>query len=224
MKSNKEDVPTTESLFLGDTGEMALETRKALNVLMLGPSLEAKRHSNLWPVLIRDEAIIRSRLCEHFLDLVIDRDLEVAFTRQADTGELEIPKLLRRAPLTFLDSVLLLFLRQQLTRFENQGERAAVSSDEMMEYLFVYEKSANTDRAGFLKRAQASIVKLKKYSILRTIRNSADRYEISPTLKLLFSAEEVREMAEIYRRFAEGALHLAPMPEETDEESSGDEE
>jgi hypothetical protein len=44
-----------------------------------------------------------------------------AFTRQADTGDLEVPLLLRRAQLTFIDSILLLHLRQRLTQADSQG-------------------------------------------------------------------------------------------------------
>ena len=67
-----------------------------------------RRERDQWPVLIRDEEAIGARLSELFLQLVIDRDLKVAFTRQANTGDLEVPRLLRRANLTFLDSIVLL--------------------------------------------------------------------------------------------------------------------
>jgi hypothetical protein len=206
------------SLFLGDAGELSLETRRVLVQLLAGPSLEARRHAKLWPVLLQDEIVIRARLSDLFLDLVIDRDLQVAFTRQADTGDLEVPILLRRAQLTFIDSVLLLFLRQQLTRSESQGERAAVSIGEIQEHLTLYERGANTDRAGFTKKVQASIEKTKSHSILRKIRGSEDRYEISPTLKLLFSAEEIHELIELYRKLAEGeslqTVHEELVPED----------
>ncbi|MCB1873215.1 MAG: DUF4194 domain-containing protein, partial [Gammaproteobacteria bacterium] len=158
-----------------------------------------QRHSKLWPILIRDEVAIRSRLSDLFLQLVIDRDLQVAFTRQAETGDLEMPRLLRRANLTLLDSILLLHLRQQLTQAEAHGDRAVVSTDELIEFLGVYEQAGNTDRALFEKRIQASIEKIKKHSILRKIRSSEERFEISPTLKLLFSAEEIQALTRIYR-------------------------
>lgn len=212
----------TASLFIDDTGEMSLETRKVLVQLLTGPSLEAKRHSNLWPILVRDEYRIRSRLHDLFLELILDRDLQIAFTRQAETGDLEVPKLLRRSSLNFIDSVLILFLRQELTRYENQGEKAAVSTDEMLEHLLIYEKNANTDRAGFIKRAQASVEKFKKYNILRKIRNNDGRYEVSPTLKLLFSADEVRELAEVYKNLATGTLSTSL--EHEDDSTEGDDE
>lgn len=192
------DLVQHQGLYLGDSGELPLDTRRVLVQLLAGPSLDGQRHSKLWPILIRDEAVIRSRLSELFLQLVIDRDLQVAFSRQAETGELEVPRLLRRANLTFLDSILLLHLRQQLTQAEAHGDRAVVSTDEIVEVLGVYEQVGNTDRALFEKRIHASIEKAKKHSILRKIRSTEDRFEISPTLKLLFSAEEIQSLTQIY--------------------------
>jgi len=188
-----------QALYQGDSGDLSLDARRVLVQLLAGPSVDGQRHSKLWPILIRDEASIRSRLSELFLQLVIDRDLQVAFTRQAETGDLEVPRLLRRAHLTFLDSILLLHLRQRLTQAEAHGDRAVVSTDEIVEFLGVYEQVGNTDRALFEKRIHASIEKIKKHSILRKIRSSEDRFEISPTLKLLFSAEEIQALTRIYQ-------------------------
>lgn len=207
-----------QTLYQGDSGELSLDARRVLIQLLAGPSLDGQRHSKLWPILIRDEAAIRSRLSELFLQLVIDRDLQLAFTRQAETGDLEVPRLLRRANLTFLDSILLLHLRQRLTQAEAHGDRAVVSTDEIVEFLGVYEQAGNTDRALFEKRIHASIEKIKKHSILRKIRASENRFEISPTLKLLFSAEEIQALTRIYHdmRAAEASS------EQDDEIQSGE--
>jgi hypothetical protein len=207
------------ALYVGDVGELALDTRRVLVQLLAGPSLEARRHSHLWPVLLRDEALIRSRLAELFLDLVLDRDTEVAFTRQADTGELEVPVLLRRAPLTFIDSVLLLFLRQRLSQADVHAERAVIAADEIIDYLTTYERAANTDHAGFVKRVHASIEKIKKHSILQKIRAAEDRFEISPTLKLLFSVEEIQALIRVYRDIAEGTAAQPASDYARDEEA-----
>ena len=201
------------TLFAGDSGELALDTRRALVQLLAGPSLDGRRHSKLWPVLVRDETLVRRRLAELFLELVIDREVQVAFTRQTDTGDLDVPVLLRRAQLTFIDSVLLLHLRQRLTQADSHGDRAVVSISEIMEFLALYERAANTDRAGFVKRIQASIEKIKKHSILQKIRASEDRFEISPTLKLLFSAEEIQALTGLYQRMAAGEALVENEPE-----------
>ena len=105
-----DDAQPAGVLFVNDTGELPLDTRRVLVQLLSGPSLEGRRHPRLWPVLLRDEQVIRRRLAELFLELVLDRDSQVAFTSQVAADELDIPILLRRAQLTFIDSVLLLFL------------------------------------------------------------------------------------------------------------------
>jgi hypothetical protein len=210
---------SANTLFMGDSGELALATRRVLVQLLAGPSLDGRRHPKLWPILARDEASIRSRLAELFLELVIDRDAQVAFTRQADTGDLEVPILLRRTQLSFIDSVLLLYLRQRLTQADSQGDRAVVSSDEITEFLTLYERASSTDRAGFAKRVHASIEKIKQHSILRKIRSSDDRFEISPTLKLLFSAEEIQALTHLYQRMAAGEAPAREPPAEPDEEA-----
>lgn len=197
-KSGEKDSEHT-TLYPGDSGKLPEDARRVLAQLLAGPSIDSKRHSKLWPTLLRHYDIIRSRLSELFLELVVDQDLQVAFTRQADTGELDAPKLLRRSPLTFLDSALLLYLRQLLTDADIQGQRAVVSRTEIVEQLKLYEKRQSTDPAGFEKRISSAIDKAKKNSILNLIPGGENRYEISPTLKLLFNAEEISALIKIYQ-------------------------
>jgi len=192
-----------KGLFDGDTGALPLDARRALCQLLSGPSVDAARHNQLWPAVLRYEAQLRSHLNDLFLELVLDRDVGVAFTRQADTGELETPVLLRSSPLTFIDSVLLLHLRQQLAEADAQGHRAVVEETVLVDALSVYEKNLSTDRAGFNKRVAASITKMKENHVLEKLRGSDDRYEVSPALKLLFSAEDVQNLAQIYRQLRE---------------------
>jgi len=187
-------------LYPGDSGELPLAARRVLVQLLAGPSLDGRRHRRLWPALLQYREQIASRLAELFLELVLDADDQVAFLRQADTGELETPILLRRTPLTFLESALLLYLRGLLADAELRGERAVVAQEEMLEQLRLYERELNTDPAGFQRRVQAAIEKVKKNSLLNAIRGSEGRYEIAPTLKLLFSAEQVVALSRLYAR------------------------
>ncbi len=179
--------------------------------------------TKLWPILLRDESTIRSRLHELFLELVIDRDLEVAFTRQVVSDELEVPILLRRTQLTFLDSLLLLFLRQRLTQSDAQAERAVLAHQEMVDHLAIFQRQGNVDHARFGKQIANTIEKAKRLSLLQKIRDSDDRYEVSPTLKLLFPAEEIQALARIYAeldsRSPNANLDDAESRTETDDEA-----
>jgi hypothetical protein len=208
-----------ELLYPGDCGELPLEARRVLVQLLSGPSLDGRRHGRLWPALLRYQEPVRSRLADLFLELVLDPDAQVAFVRQADTGELESPILLRRTRLTFLESVLLLYLRQLLADAEVRGERAVVSAAEMREQMKLYEHSLNTDRAGFDKRIAAAMEKVKKNSLISAIRGSEDRFEISPTLKLLFSAEQIVELTRVY-----AAERLQPAAAAEEEEQNEEDE
>lgn len=188
--------------FRGDTGALPIDTRRVLVQLLLGPSVDARRQSKLWPVLLRDETIIRSRMHDLFLEVVIDHEQRVAFTRQVVSEDIDVPILLRKASLTFLETALLLFLRQRLTQADAQGERAVVSRDEMQEHLSVFERESNPDHAKFERQIVNAVDKAKKLSLLQFIRSSGERYEVSPTLKLLFSAEEIQDLTRTYTALA----------------------
>lgn len=206
------------ALFPGDLGSLPMATRRALCQLLVGPSIDAQRHPQLWQVVEREAEVLQARLSELFLELVLDRELRVAFTRQADTGELDAPILLRSSPLTFVDSVLLLALRQRLSEADAQGQRAVIEVEELQELLAVYQRVSATDRAGFHRRVLASIEKMKKNSVLQKLRGSETRYEIAPTLKLLFSADEVHALLQVYRARLAGGEALKPVELAEDED------
>lgn len=205
MPSSSTDGATGLPAFSGDSGELPIETRRVLVQLLLGPALDAHRQNKLWPVLLRDERVLRSRLHELFLELVVDHEQQVAFTRQVVDQEVEVPVLLRRASLTFIQSALVLFLREQLTLSDARGERAVLSRDEMVEHLGAYERDDNSDRAKFERQANSAVDRCRELNLLRRLRSGEERYEVSPTLKLLFPAEEIQALMRTYAALAERA-------------------
>ena len=116
-----------------------------------------------------DEAALRAQLHNLFLDLVLDHDHKVAFTRKVIAEGLELPTLLRKQNLTYLESALVLFLRQRLTQSEAQGERAVISHQEMVEHLSVYERDKNVDHSRFERQIEGAVEKAKKLSLLRKL-------------------------------------------------------
>lgn len=190
-----------KALFEGDASTLPYDVRRAFALLLRGPSLD-ERHSRLWPVLLAHEMRLRELLHNVFLDLVIDREQRVAFTRPVHAPELDVPHLLREVRLTFLDTALVLFLRMRLTLAEAAGERATLARSEMIDHLKAYEASDNVDRSRFGKQVDNAIEKAKKYNFLRQIRNSGDRFEVSPALKLVFSHEQIHALQATYRRIA----------------------
>lgn len=194
-------------LFNGDTGTLRLDTRRCLISLLNGPSIDGRRQSGLWTVLLRDREAIQTYLHNIFLELVVDLRQQVAFIRQVpDDGETDIPILLRRHQLTLIQSALVLYLRQRLTEADAANERAVVSTREMNEHLMLFEKARNTDLARFDRQCDTAIEKCKALNLIRPIRSSDARFEVSPTLKLLFGAEDIQALTATYK-----ALQSAPL-------------
>ena len=218
--------PAGAGTFAGDTGQLPLATRRVLVQLLLGPSIDATRQRHLWPVLLRDEPVLRSRLHDLFLELVVDADQQVAFTRQVVAEDIDAPVLLRKSHLTFLETALVIFLRQRLTQSEVAGERAVVSYEDMQAHLGVFERVANPDQARFGRQVVAAIEKAKKLSLVRLLPGGQQRFEVSPTLKLLFPAEAIQALTQTYQALlsGDGQAQLAVSvgdDDESEDEGSG---
>lgn len=180
--------------FEGDTGKLPQDTRRILVQLLAGPLIDGERHAKAWEVLVRDEVVLRSRLHDLYLELVLDRDHQVAFLRQVVSDQVDVPILLRRNTLSFIETALLLYLRLRLTESDSQGDRAALSPQEMLEHLKVYERSDNVDQAKFTRQCESAVEKARKLGLLRKLPGSNPRFEVSPALKLIFPAEEIARL------------------------------
>jgi hypothetical protein len=196
-----------KALYFGDTGLLPVEARRTLVHLLQGPSIDHSRHPNLWNSLVRYEAVLRSRLADTGLDLLIDHEAKVAFPRQADMGDIEMPKLLREQQLRFYDSLVLLYLRQVLSHAEALGTRAVVSLDDILDHMTVY--LANGDRLSteLRTRVLASVNRVQtKLSVLYKVPGNDERYEISRALKLMIGVDQVQALRQLYEAIAKGDL------------------
>ena len=197
----------------GDVRKQRAKPKDALAQLVLS----ASRHGNLWTALLSDEDAVRSSLADLFLDLVTDHAAQVAFVRNT-SADVDAPKVMRTATLTFLDTALLLHLRQTLLQ-ESGGRKTIVGADEVADQLQVYRGKDNADIAGFSKRINSSWQKMVKYGLLAAT-STEGRFEVSPVLRLVFGAEEIAAVQAEYRRLAAevepGSAELPDTDEETE--------
>lgn len=205
------------ALWGGDKGTLREPSRRVLVQLLRGPYLSASRHGNLWTALLSDEDAVRSRLADLFLDLVTDHAAQVAFVRNT-SGDVDAPKVMRTATLTFLDTALLLHLRQALLQ-ESGGRKTIIGADEAADQLQVYRGKDNADIAGFSKRINSSWLKMVKYGLLAAT-STEGRFEVSPVLRLVFGTEEIAAVQAEYQRLAAeaepGSAELPDTGEETE--------
>lgn len=202
-----EPTDSPDALWPGDTGSLSLNSRRALVQLLKGPLITSTRHPAIWEAVLSDESALRARLAEVFLDLVLDENAGIAFTRMVRAGEdagedLNIPQVLRTEPLTHVDTLVLLHLRSQLAH-ALPGERVIVDAEELFAEILVYRSVTDTDEASFRKRFNASLSRLDSKFNLISSTETDGRYVISPALKHILDPETVASITAEYRSFAD---------------------
>ena len=113
---------TREELYPGDSGTLSLALRKLLVTLLKGPYLYREKRKDAWNLLINNMAAVRTQLSNLLLDLVVDDELGVAYVCKPNLEEIEAPSLLNQYAFKFLDSVLLIEMRDRLMRAQQGGE------------------------------------------------------------------------------------------------------
>ena len=221
-----EDVRIAESareeLYPGDSGTLSLALRKLLVTLLKGPYLYREKRKDAWNLLINNMAAVRTQLSNLLLDLVVDDELGVAYVCKPNLEEIEAPSLLNQYAFKFLDSVLLIEMRDRLMRAQQGGERAVISLDEINTHLGVFESSARTDTSLFAKRVDAVIKRMKERHLLIELGKNADSFEVSPVIKTVFDAAQVDTLREAYLNHIEKARRAAEILAQVDEQEKAD--
>lgn len=140
--------------------------------------------------------LLAQQLNNLFLTLIVDDTAGVAYTRVWSEDVEDKRALLRTMPLTFMDTVILLHLRRELIT-SNPNERTIVDEQEVMEATVPYQPTVGTDRVAQQKKFMGSWNKMKNHSIV--IKTPTEgRWEVSPVLRILFSAEEIAAVTRSY--------------------------
>jgi hypothetical protein len=190
---------TGEDLFPGDTGTLPAAVRNTLVRVMTSRFIDGVRHPDLWNAVLTYQRDLTSRLHDLYVELIIDRAHQVAFTRQADTED--VPILLRREkPLPALTAVLLLHLREEYERGAAEGAPAVVDHDLLMDHLGVWKQADDQDPATFGKRSENAITALRDRQILVPV--SEGRYRISGVIVPLFTPEKIALLTEAFEEIA----------------------
>ena len=208
----------TNVLYEGDTGSLSFEQRQLMVTLLRGPYLTQAERPNLWQTLINSRSVIEASLANLFLSLIVDEELGVAFCRQADVGDLEAPQLLRQFSLSYLDSVLLLELRQRLLTAQSKGEKAVIAQETIEELLKTFDVSAKTNERQFKSHVNAVIKRLTARKLLKKLGDNTHLYEICLALKLIFNVEEIVALKKAYQDKAEQDFQNVEADDQLDED------
>lgn len=203
-----------EPLWVNDTGTLPERSRRTLLELVKGPYLSREASQQNWETLLADEASIKSRLNDMFLELVIDHEAEFAFVRNAMGDEIELPKAARTVSLTFVDTLMLLELRRMM--LASQDARPYVDKADIFYQLQTY-RPANKDEISFTRNLNAAWGRMQNtLRVTHSVGQSDDRVEISPIVRLLVDADQARALQAAFdKAVASGVV------EDVDEEGEG---
>lgn len=201
-----------DQLWEGDTGTLTFGSRKALVQLLKGPMVNALQHVEVWRAITTDQDALNAVLNNLFLELVLDEDAGVAFTRPANGGQEVLvgnnkteamPKVLRTETLSHFDTLIILILRQELT-MALPGERVIVDREEIREQVLLYRVDEERDEAKLAKRFDAAFRRIVDYSLAKKTE-TPERFEVSPALRQIFDADTVAGVRAEYEKFNKAA-------------------
>lgn len=184
-----------------DRGTMTAAQRRAFGELLKGPFVAMDRTPEVFKTISAHRELFASALDNLFLTLVVDDVAGVAYAKSWEEEVEEARTLIRKKALTFAESVILLNLRHDLMR-ESPSERVVVSEDEIFERCLPFFSSLGTDKAAAGKKFTAAWNKLKEVSIVRPTPVDG-RFDVSPVLRLVFSAEQVAQLEANYHQLLE---------------------
>nr|WP_320190452.1 DUF4194 domain-containing protein [uncultured Desulfobacter sp.] len=195
-------------------GIMPSEARRALVFLLRQGVILSSQKSKLFEAICRYETPVRRHLSQVYLKLVLDEKSGVAFVAgmqnehgevlegDEDQAEMEQSSLITRRTLPLYDTLLLLVLRKHYQNRETCGEQKIVIDKEKIESdlspFLPLSNSARTDR----QKLNGALKKMVGHKILNTVRGSEDRFEITPVIRYVVSAQFLESMLKEYTRLA----------------------
>jgi len=149
-------------------------------------------------VQIRDyELPIREYLRKIGLDIHLDEIGSFAYLydlSRDDDSQSALPALTSRRNLSFLDTLLLVLLRERLDEHEMRdldGSKLILSADELKEMIGVF-MGDHPDAQKVEQTAESSIRRLARYSFLTEQRDG--RFEVRPLLRAKIGADELEDI------------------------------
>jgi hypothetical protein len=197
--------------------------RRALAALLTNRFITRTGNRAAWEALLDHEPRIRSRLADLFLDLVVDRDYDVAFKRQGDKED--VPVMLRRdRPLTREATLLLVHMRQLHAYTDSQDDPVLLPLDAITDFLAQFRAPQDTDDARFDKRVESAINALNSIGLLKLDPDDEQMFVVSPAVVPLVSPGVLAHMRSTYLSLIGTEPTNSGEPDRSDRVSEGENE
>ncbi|MGV0036771.1 MAG: DUF4194 domain-containing protein [Candidatus Azotimanducaceae bacterium WSBS_2022_MAG_OTU7] len=215
--------------------DMPHEARRVLVQLMRQGVILAAQKPGLFESMCRHETPIRKHLAEIYLRLMLDRKTGVAFianleandSKDADIDEEDVEDfatVITKRTLTLYDTLLLLVLRKHYQDRETAGEQKITIDVERIESYMTPFLPLTNHEAADQRKLKAAIQRYSSKKLLSAVRGSEDRYEITPIIRYVVSAEFLETLLEEYQTLAAtatGEQIVANQPENAKDDPHG---
>lgn len=176
----------------------------ALVKLLQGPVYSDKR--DLWNTVLTRRSAIRDYFKKIGLELFLDEAEGYGFLRSSenveggdDTDESQsqpLPRLIRRRPLAYDQTLLLVLLREALEHFDvgsTDDHRLVLSKQAIFDMITPYFPE-RTDQAKDFKRLDALMQKAIEMGVIKPLQSGPDVFEVRRIIKAIVQADILEEI------------------------------
>lgn len=161
----------------------------------------------LWAILRSNLDEIRGFFRQVGQEVIFDEGEGYAFIRQIEPQDEErVPRLVQKRPLNYETTLLLVFLREELDRFESSGTDSTrlVRSREQLRSLVAPYLRETTDRARDRDKLDEAINRLVGLGFLRRQGSAeAEEFQVMRIVKARFGPGELESVKERLLRYAQ---------------------
>ena len=153
---------------------------------------------NIWNYLEDNE----SQVSEHFkiigLRLIVDKSRGYAYLKQIifNQEEEQLPRLIRKQPLSRQVSILIVVLRQIVIEKENSGsdDRIIVSFDDIADKYRAFYPNSTDDEKKLFTNLKSYLKKVIDLDFIRELKSEDDLYEIKPIIVSFVDMEWLNDL------------------------------
>ena len=187
-----------EEHFAGDRGTLDPVIRRLLAHILQRRFIAAERNRREWTLLLDHQQVIESRLNDLYLRLVVDHGRGFAYKQQLRSDEIDMPVLLKDAPYTRAETLVLVHLRTVYQRESAAGEASVrIDIEDLEQTVLSYFTDVDGGTARQQKAIRNAMDRLDREGIVQ--EETSGRYRISALVEVVLSAETLKELRDWLR-------------------------
>ena len=187
-----------EEHFPGDRGTLDPQVRRVLVHLLQRRFLSAERNRREWTLLLEHQQVIESRLNDIYLRLVVDHGRGFAYKQQLRSDEVDMPVLLKDAPYSRAETLVLVHLRTVYQRESGAGESSVrIDIEDVEQTVLSYFADVDGSTARQQRAIRSAMERLDREGIVQ--EETSGRYRISALVEVVLSAETLKELRDWLR-------------------------